>query len=121
MKTVKIVPSLCKQEGSAWEGHVIMRLPSFDEKMEYIQELGEDIDADGEVGSVKKESPVAKIKQIRKMVAVSAKHYQEVHLKDKTTGLLVQSFDEMQYLEELHSVLIELSGKLVEGFKVGNG
>lgn len=121
MKTVKIVPSLCKQEGSQWEGHVIMRLPSFDEKMEYFEELGEEIDASGELAIGVKETTSSRAKKIRKMVSISEKHYQEVYLKNKSTGEIVNSLEELKYVADLHPVLVEFAGKLAEGFKVGNG
>lgn len=118
MKTVKIIPSICKADGSNWEGHVIMRLPTFDEKFEYIEAIGADID---EEDSVKKESKMSQIKKVRSLVKLSLKHYQEVNLKNKATGELVESVDAMQYVDDLHAVMAELAGKLIEGFKVGNG
>jgi hypothetical protein len=117
MKTVKIVPAICKLEGSNWEGHVIMRLPSFDEKFEYMESLDIEVNSSGEVDTSKS----SRIKQVRKMVALSLPHYAEVNLKNKVTGEHVQSVEEMKYVEELHPTMTELAGSLIGGFKVGNG
>ena len=117
MKTVKIVPAICKAEGSNWEGHVIMRLPSFDEKFEYMESLEIEVSETGEVES----NRGSRLKQVRKMVKMSLPHYVEVNLKNKITQEHVQSVDEMQYVEELHPTMTEIAGSLIGGFKVGNG
>jgi hypothetical protein len=117
MKTVKIVPAICKLEGSNWEGHVIMRLPSFDEKFEYMESLEIEVSASGEVETNKG----SRLKQVRKMVKMSLPHYVEVNLKNNATGEHVQSVEEMQYVEDLHPTLTEIAGSLIGGFKVGNG
>jgi hypothetical protein len=52
------------------------------------------------------------------MVKISKKFYQEVSLKSADEE--VKSFDEMQYVEDLHQVLIEVATKMMNGFKLGN-
>jgi hypothetical protein len=118
VKTVKIVPSVCKVSDAKWSGYVVMRLPTFDEKFDYIESLNVEMGKDGEVEGV---STMDRIKQIRKLVSASQKHYSEVCLENKETGEKVSSFDEMQYVDDLHAVMAEIAGKLVDGFKVGNG
>jgi len=119
VKTVKIVPSLCKAEDSKWSGYVVMRLPTFDEKFDYIESLNVEVDANGEVEA--SSGTKDRFKQIRKLVSASQKHYVEVCLENKETQEKVSSFDDMQYIDDLHAVMAEIAGKLVDGFKVGNG
>ena len=113
MRTVKIVPSICKVENAKWSGHVVMRLPSFDEKFELLESLN--VKQNG--GEVEVDSN--QIAMIRKMVAASQKFYVEVSLTDGVET--VNSFDDMQYIEDMHQVLAEIAGKMMDGFKVGNG
>ena len=116
MKTLKIVPSICKGKAAKWEGSVTLRLPSFDEKFEYIERLSMEVDGEGNIQA----SQAKQIASVREMVKISKKHYELVELKSKD-GEEVKSFEEMQYVEELHGVLIEVAGMLLNGFKVGNG
>jgi|688.fasta_scaffold651794_2 hypothetical protein len=117
MKTVTIVPTVCKGKAAKWEGSVMLRLPTFDEKYEYIERISIDVDDDGSVQA----SKAKQIAGVREMVKISQKHYEKVDLKHKETGEVISSFEEMQYSEEMHAVLIEVAGMLLNGFKVGNG
>jgi len=117
MKTIKIVPTVCKGDNATWEGSVTLRLPTFDEKFDYIERLQVTVSEDGTVEG----NQVQKLKSVREMVKISKDHYQEVNLKRKKTGEDVKSFEEMQYIEELHGTMVEIAGMLLNGFKVGNG
>lgn len=115
MKTIKIVPSICKGKAAKWEGSVTLRLPSFDEKFEYIERLSMEVDGEGNIQA----SQAKQIASVREMVKISQKHYESVDLKSKD-GEHVTSFDDMQYVEDLHAALIEIAGMMLNGFKVGN-
>jgi hypothetical protein len=117
MKTIKIVPTVCKGDNATWEGGVTLRLPTFDEKFDYIERLQVTVSDDGTVEG----NQVQRLKSVREMVKISKDHYQEVNLKSKKTGEEVKSFDEMQYVEDLHPTMVEIAGMLLNGFKVGNG
>lgn len=117
MKTIKIVPTVCKGDDATWEGSVTLRLPTFDEKFDYVERLQVTVKDDGTVEG----DQVQKLKSVREMVKISKDHYIEVALKSKATGEDVKSFDDMQYVEELHGTLVEIAGMLLNGFKVGNG
>lgn len=117
MKTVNYVPACCKCDDATHEGSVTLRLPTFDEKFDYIEQLQASVKDTGEIEA----DQMQKLRSIRAMVKLSKAHYVEVSLKNKTTGEEVKSFDDMQYCDDLHSVLMEVAGHLVNGFKVGNG
>ncbi len=115
MKTIKYVPEVCKVEGSGWSGFITLRLPTFDEKCEYIdqiQQMMEDLSA---LDEVKKNMRIA-----RAMVKLSAVHYESCELIH-SDGTVIKSFDDLQYVESLHATLVEVSGLMAQGFKVGNG
>jgi hypothetical protein len=118
MKTVKIVPSICKGDDSHWTGHVVMRLPTFDEKFEYLENLGVNFSDSGAV--VESEGGNNRVKQLRKMVDLSKKHYVEVSLKNVDTGEEINSLEDMTYNEDCHKALIEIATMMLQGFKLGN-
>jgi hypothetical protein len=114
MKTIKYVPELCKTEGSGWTGHVVLALPSFDQKCDYVDQVQQLIEDNASMPEAKRNMRVA-----RKLVSLSQPHYVSCELTS-TKGDEAKSFDDMQYIEELHAVLIEVSGLLAQGFRVGN-
>lgn len=117
MKTTKIVPTVCKGDNAAWEGFVVLRLPTFDEKFEYLERMQVNVKEDGTVEG----NTNQKLHTVREMVKMSQSHYVEVSLKNKKTGEEVKSFDDMQYVEDLHGAMVEIAGMMLNGFKVGNG
>ena len=116
MKTIKIVPTVCKGDNAAWEGFVVLRLPTFDEKFDYLERLQVTVKDDGTVEG----DAHQKLKSVREMVKMSQAHYVEVSLKNKKTGEEVKSFDDIQYVEDLHSAMVEIAAMMLNGFKVGN-
>lgn len=116
MKTIKIVPSVCSELESKWSGHVTLKPLSFDDRYELFENLSIGFNDDGDVDLAKTD----RIKTMRKMVKASEKLYVEVDLKH-TDGTEVKSFEEMQYIDDLHPVLVEVATKMINGFKVGNG
>ena len=113
MKTVKIIPAVCKPDEKGnepkWEGYVVMRMPTFDERFEVMEELSEAAEA-----------KMSELKMIRKLVKASQKFYAEVALKHKESGEECKSFDDMQYHESLYPALGELGRFVTEGNKLGN-
>lgn len=118
MKTVIFVPSICKGDDAKWEGEVVLRLPTFDEKFDYIDQMNVEFTDDG---SVEISKSTERMRQVRKMVSLSEKHYVSVKLKAKDGSSEANSFEEMQYEQDLHEVLIEIGSKILHGFKAGNG
>lgn len=117
MKTIKIVPTVCKGDDATWEGSVTLRMPTFDEKFDYLEKIQISVNEDGTVEG----SQNQKLKSIREMVKLSKDHYMEIDLKSKSTKEEIKSFDDMQYVDELHSALVEIAGMMLNGFKLGNG
>ena len=117
MKTIKIVPTVCKGDNATWEGSVTLRMPTFDEKFDYLEKIQISVNEDGTVEG----SQNQKLKSIREMVKLSKDHYIEIDLKSKATKEEIKSFDEMQYVDDLHGALVEIAGMMLNGFKLGNG
>lgn len=113
---VKYIPEVCKGEGATFEGSLEIKVPSFDQKYQYIEDAGFELGEDGAVAGGMKN-----MKAIRAMVRFSKDHYVNVDLKRKSDGKEFKSFDDMQYDSDCDSILIEVAGKLMHGFKLGNG
>lgn len=118
MKTVKYVPSVCKGDNPTFSGFIELRLPTFDEKYEYLETSGISV---GESGEINSGNTISQMAVIRKFVKQSAKHYQSVSLKKIATEEAFESFDDMQYDSDCHQILIEVATQLINGFKLGNG
>ena len=118
MKQVTYVPSACKGDDATFEGSVTLRLPTFDEKYEYLERIGITIDDEGKVDLGDKKN---RLRLMREMVKASSSHYLEVKLKNKATGEELKSFEDMSYEPLAYPILTEVAPQLLNGFSVGNG
>lgn len=123
---VKYVPKVCgeheEREGkktkkvpATFSGHVLMRVPSFDERYEVLEQQNLEIE-DGVVVSQAKENPFA---SLRVLVKNSEKFYVEVELvrlKDKKE---FKSFAELSADPGCDVVLIDIAGAVRRSFQVG--
>ena len=116
MKTVKYVPEACKGENPQFSGDVEIVLPTFDEKYEYFEQSGLEVNDAGEIQSA---NTLTKLKAMRNLVKMSQKHYKTVSLK-KISGEDIKSYDDMQYDSDCHPIMIDVATKLLNGFKLGN-
>jgi len=116
VKTVTFVPSLCKGENPKMSGEVVLRLPTFNERMRYMKESGFKL---SEKGEVEMGAANEKLDFLAKLVEISAGHYVSVSLKN-SKGEEIKSYEDMQYDEECSTVLMEIGGLLLNGFKMGN-
>ncbi len=113
MKEVKFVPSMCL-EGNDFSGHVIVKVPGFDERYEMLDQIGLKIGTDGTMSA----DDMNGIGAIRKLVSYSQKFYREVLIKHKD-GREFSSFEDLSLDPECDAILIEVASKLRNGFHVG--
>jgi hypothetical protein len=119
------VPEACKEQtdkdgnkvAPSFAGSVELVLPTFDQKYEYLESTGIDIDDKGAVdlGTITK-----KMRMIRKLVALTKDHYKSVDLKCLKTNAEFKSFDDMTVDDACHSIMIEIAMTLLTGIKLGN-
>ena len=114
---VVFIPSQCKGKDATFKGSVTLRMPSFDERYQYLEEINLKVNSDGEadLGSMNQ------IGMIRKMVRFSKDHYSKVELKRVEDGKEFKSFDEMAFDPSCDAILSEVAGQLINGLKMGNG
>lgn len=117
MASVKFVPSVCKGESPSFEGFVTMKMPNFDEKYGFIEDLDIELDEEGKVamGNAKKG-----LSMIRKAVRASKSFYQHVELKHLESGKTFGSFDDLSSDDKAHVILIEVATALMAGLPMGN-
>lgn len=108
-KKYKWVPS----DDSVLSGHVTLRVPTFNERFEYMEYSQFDI-GPGEEQSTK----IKQLCALRKLVDLSNKHYLEVCLKKKEDSSEIKSFDEMSLDADCDQALIEIAGLIMNGFKI---
>lgn len=109
MQPFKYVPTICQGKEAEWSGYVMLKPVSFDQRFQYIEESGFDMDL--EKGDIKIDMSL--MGPIRKLVKFSSKHYTEVCLKKGDQK--VNSLEDMEYTDELHMVLIEVATKVILG------
>ncbi len=112
MKTFKYVPEICKGEDAKWQGDVTLRMPTFDEKCEIVENL------DFKEGESSVKSNIAITRQL---VKISEKFYVEVNLSAKDGSAEAKSYQDMQEEMELHSVLVAVGSLVFEKMNMGNG
>lgn len=128
MAEVKFIPKVCTDQTdektgevikARFTGHVILRKPTFDEKYGYLQESGLTLGEDGKPQEIS--GSMERISFIRKVVALSKKHYLSVCLERISDGAKIESLDDLETAGDCDDILIEIGTKILSGFAVGNG
>jgi hypothetical protein len=103
------------QAKEPFRGCVEMDRLSHDQRMEILNDLNLQADSAGEV-KINKDM-LSKLSKIKEHVN---KHVKKVDLEHIDSGMCFKSLTELEYYEEFQEVLNELSGILLNGFKLGN-
>ncbi len=112
MKEIDFVPRVCKGDAPLFEGFVKLRLPSFDERMKYLEDAGVVIKEDGTV-----DHSLKQMSAVRKLVQFSAAHYIKVSLKKVEDGSLISNFEELTLDPDCDGILIEVASSIASGLK----
>lgn len=97
---------------SELEGRVKLSVPSFDQRMTYLELSGFEYHPDMGLKSSNT------LKSITKMVELSKPHYLEVALKRKEDGQEFKSFEDMAYDPSCDGVLCKIAQMIAEGVRV---
>lgn len=95
-------------------GHVVLRVPSFDERMQLLEDIGLQINEQG-VGTIPEEN---KLKMTRKLVAATEPYYVEVDMKH-VDGSEYKSFDDLSHDLVAQPVLMEVAHLMQTGIRPG--
>lgn len=118
MKTVNFVPECCKGDDASFEGSITLRKPTFDERMDFLEKIDDDIVDDS--GNVSKGKISGKLKMLRSLVKESQKYYVAIVLKHKESGEAINSFEDLAAESDAAPILIEVANYFIKGLKVGN-
>lgn len=112
---VEFIPSVCKDtedSKATFSGCIVMQVPSFDERYQFIEDSGIDVADDGGVSRKGSNFSI-----IRNMVKASSKFYKEVKLKRLSDGMEFNSFEALSMDPECDSILIEVAKEIRGGFR----
>ncbi len=115
MKQIKFVPKQCKDESSGFKGHIILKVPNFDEKWGLLEAMGLELDADGSVDLAKTKS----FSFVRNCVKAAKPFFSEVAITGKSAEY--KSYEDLSDDDDTHDMLMEASLAVVTGMKLGNG
>lgn len=104
------VPEVCKGESSLFEGSLVIRLPSAEERFSYLSETGIDF---------KEVSTANNFKSIAVMMKKSYDHILKIDLKKRSTGEAVTEIDQLRYDPDCFAIVTELANKMFSGFVLG--
>lgn len=94
------------------EGTVTLRVPSFLERMEYVENCQFKVDKDGNVTT-----GADAVRALRKMVEYSEKHYAKIALVVKDTGEKITTFQEMIHNSLCDDLIKEVATVLMNGIR----
>lgn len=111
---MKYVPAQC-QEGGDFNGYVLVKVPSFDERYELLDQMG--LKTDPQTGNISA-GDMGSFQAIRKLVSASLKYYLEVKLAHND-GRVFASKDDLLLEPDCDAILIDVAMAVSRGFKPG--
>jgi len=112
---LEYVPEDCKGEKAKFDGKVILKMPSFQQRHLYMTECN--------FGTVKDSTNLAankdNIKSIVTLVEKSKDHYVKVDLVKKSDGKKFAKFDELTFDPDCDGILREVAMAMLQGFQAG--
>ena len=115
---IKYVPSQCKGDDATFKGCVVLKTPSIEERMEFMIKMADYDNPTEDEPTIKRQA--ALIKKSLEMMKMSYQYYVKIDLKRIKDDKKFKTLDEMRYDPDCQRILQEISGKIVEGFHLGN-
>lgn len=106
---IKYIP---ESLGEKFKGHVMIKPPLMRERMRYVKECNFKTNQEGSV-----EISVDNIDVLAKMIELAAPHITKVELEKDSYKY--KSFEELEADSECQSIVMELAGKVFNGFTLG--
>lgn len=103
--TVKVTPPM-------FSGTITLKVPTYDERYEYIEECGIDVGDDGDVSKKKSNLSI-----MRSMVKFSQKFYVSVDIKKIEIGHEYKSFEDLSLDPDCDGILMEVAREVRGGFR----
>lgn len=109
----KFSPSVCVGEGAEYEGFIMLRMPTYDERHEMV-ELRPDLPSDAS----EEDKVRAGRTWMRKLYVIAPKYVQEVAIKRKSDGFLFNTWEQLSYDSDMNVAISEALGALVGKFSL---
>lgn len=123
---VKFSPALC--DGKAFEGHVILRMPTYAERLSFYNddlidetmgEPGKEPETDEEKAIAAKRLAHRGRKLMQSLAARLGDFVAEVSIKRLSDGFEFKTFEQLNYDSDMVGVLTECSQRLIGKYEVG--
>lgn len=112
---LEYVPKACRGDKAKFQGSILLRVPTFDEKYQYIEESGFELEDDGTV-----RASIKQIGALRKIAKLAEKHCLKVTLEKLDDKKKISSYQEMTEDPDCEALILELATGLLNQFKPGN-
>ncbi len=114
-------PKPCEGKKALFEGEVVLRLPSYDERMDLLIDNPDFFDDDEKPKSKKdKKVNLETLKKSRAVCEWSYKFYKKVDIKRKSDGYHFKSLSDLQISSDCTSIIADVANRLSVGFELGN-
>lgn len=125
---IKYVPQVCTdhevelKDGqkemvkATFEGYIMLKGTTYDERMEMLESLSVTANAKGEVDT---STSINMVAETRKLVKRAKEKVISVHLKNLATGVEYKTFEDMDSDPDCDAILSELGFAFRKGFKPG--
>jgi hypothetical protein len=124
MINMKFIPALCKEQQTTddsgqvtvtpamFSGSITLKIPTYDERCEYLEQCGIDVGDDGGV-----ERKKSNLSILRAMVRASQKFYVEVDITKVDGGHTYKNFDDLSLDPDCDGILMEVAREVRGGFR----
>ena len=109
-------PKCLSEKGSELTGTVTLRVPTFQERMKYIEEAKVDLNQNNEDGATVAAKNAA---STRVLVDLAKAHVKAVNIKEKDGNLDFKTFDELCEDNRCDPIIMEIAWLMVQGFRPG--
>lgn len=106
---ISFIPEACVGEKAQFEGALVIRLPSAEERCDYMAE------ANINFAEVREGINNSALKPMGMLIRKSYDHIVKVDLKKKSDGKKVNSIEDLKYDPDCFGILTEIAGKLMSG------
>lgn len=120
---IAYVPNPCKGDKAKFEGSVVMKAPSYEERVELMLDanFSEFVNAKIDDMDNLKQDKTKFLKCMLQLVKKSYDYYVKVDIKEKGGKKThYKSLDDLRYHKECADILQDVAMQLVNGFSMGN-
>lgn len=107
---ISYVPEICKGENPQYTGSIVLRLPSSDERIDYLADSGFNLSDPRSKENLKATSYLMK---------KVYDHIVKVDMKRTSDGKKLATLEDLRFEEGLFPTLITMANEIMSGFTVG--